>query len=159
MHINLNELIVIDCEASGLDEESYPIEVGVAMHNDNIEYLIKPISEWTYWSIKSEAIHNIKRSTLFADGFDVVFVANILNSQLRGLSIISDSEVYESFWLDKLFRAAKMERNFKIININNLDFDFEKYKEKKLQLSKIIPIHRALNDAIIIRESLIFAAS
>lgn len=62
---------VIDFEASSLDENSYPIEVGVAIVRDGAltswSSLIRPTPEWRSrdaWSRSSERVHQISREML-----------------------------------------------------------------------------------------------
>lgn len=97
--LNIKDIIVIDCEASGLKEKSYPIEVGVALHEDSFGFLIKPEKDWTYWCKSAEKIHNIKREELFDEGISCFEAAQILNSQLRDLTLFSDATDYETFGL------------------------------------------------------------
>lgn len=153
--MNLDDLIIIDCEASGLSQNSYPIEIGVAYSRDSFGFLIKPAADWTYWDLVAEKIHNIKREDLENSGISVYDAVNILNSQLRGLTVYSDAFDFETFWIDKLYSAVGVERNFKIESIYMLNLNFEKYKKEKKLLSKNITTHRAENDSLIIRESII----
>jgi len=150
------ELIIIDCEASGLEEDSYPIEVGVAFPYDSFGFLIKPHYSWNYWNEKSAKIHNIKREQL-NQGLSIYDSVIKLNSQLRDSVVFSDAVDYEIFWLDKLFSVVGVERLFDIKSIYQLDFDFEIYKKEKIKMSKNIQIHRAENDACLIRDSILKA--
>lgn len=126
--------IVIDCEASSLNQESYPIEVGFVMPDETVQsYLIRPVRGWTDWNEESSKIHNIPRDSLFKDGLSVVDVATILNEQLANQICYSDSVFHETFWIDRLFQAAKMDRNFEI---QNLFFLFGNQQEKKFFLKK-----------------------
>lgn len=160
MEISIKDIAIIDCEASGLDEkESYPIEVGIAMDEDSIDFLIKPVAIWNYWSKKSEKIHEIPRETLYNKGIDIVSAAELLNEKLVNKILFSDNSFYENLWINRLFDAAGISRNFEILSIYKISFDDIKFKQKRYQLSKLIPTHRALNDAYIIRESLLFAIS
>lgn len=153
--MNLADLIILDCEASGLSQNSYPIEIGVAYNKDSFGFLIKPASDWNYWDTIAEKIHNIKREDLENSGISVYDAVNILNSQLRGLTVYSDAFDFETFWIDKLYSSVGVERNFKIESIYMLNFNIEKYRKEKDSLSKNIITHRAENDSLIIRESII----
>lgn len=157
--LNIKDIIVIDCEASGLKEKSYPIEVGVALHDDSFGFLIKPEKDWTYWCKSAEKIHNIKREELFDEGISCFEAAQILNSQLRDLTLFSDATDYETFWLNRLFKAAKCDRLFDIDSIYSLPFNDEIYAAEKKRLSSFIIMHRAENDAHVIRESLVKSLS
>lgn len=148
------ELIIIDCEASGLEEESYPIEIGVAFPYDSFGFLIKPHHSWSYWNEDSAKIHNIERDKLDS-GLSVYDSVIKLNSQLRDSVVFSDAVDYEIFWIDKLFDVVGVERLFDIRSIYQIDFDFDNYKKIKKIKSQNIQIHRAENDACLIRDSIL----
>lgn len=150
-----SDLIIIDCEASGLSDNSYPIEVGMAFKNESYSFLIKPAEDWVHWDNEAEKIHKIKRSELFDKGISIFEAAIRMNSQLRDLKIYSDAVDFEIFWIDKLFSKVGVERNFDIESIYMLDFDPVHYKNIKRKNSKNIQLHRAENDAILIRNSII----
>lgn len=153
-NIKAKDIIIIDCEASGLIEESYPIEVGISFYDDSFGFLIKPDVSWNYWSLEAENIHNIKRENLFSEGISCYKAANLLNNQLRGSIIFSDASHFENFWINKLFSVSGVEKMFEIESIYELSFDYDKYKYIKEKISKSKVIHRAENDANIIRESI-----
>jgi hypothetical protein len=150
-----NDIVIIDCEASGLSEKSYPIEIGVAFKDDSFSFLIKPLDSWNDWDEKSAKIHKIERDELFINGITVYDAAYRLNSQLRGLTVYSDAADFETFWIDKLFSSVGISRNFDIESIYSLNFDPNKYMIAKKDLSLKSVIHRAENDAIIIRDSIL----
>ena len=53
---------IIDVEASGFGRGSYPIEVGFALEDREVQsYLIKPALGWDHWDPKAELIHGISR--------------------------------------------------------------------------------------------------
>ncbi len=150
-----NDIIIIDCEASGLSEKSYPIEIGVAFKEDSFSFLIKPLDDWNDWNEESAKIHKIERNELFSKGITVYEAAYRLNSQLRGLTVYSDAADFETFWIDRLFSAVGVSRNFDIDSIYSLNFNPDKYISIKKELSLKSIIHRAENDAIIIRDSIL----
>ena len=54
--------IIIDVEASGFGNGSYPIEVGVALDDDTkFCSLIHPAPEWDHWDDEAEKVHRIAR--------------------------------------------------------------------------------------------------
>lgn len=153
--MKLNNLIVLDCESSGLNNESYPIEVGLALKNKSFSFLINPPKEWSYWNTESERIHKIKRKDLFDKGISIFDAVSILNSNLKGLTVYSDAVDFEIFWIDKLFSKVGIDRSFDIQSIYTLPLDFFKYKELKLRYSKSLILHRAESDALLIRKSIL----
>jgi hypothetical protein len=148
--------IVIDCEASSLSAESYPIEVGFVLEDGTVQnYLIRPEKKWTDWSEESSKIHNIPRERLYDEGLSVVEVARILNGQLADCTCYSDSSYHETFWLDRLFHAARTDRLF---DIQNLFFLFsegqqQKFFFKKNELFATRERHRAGVDAWVIQQA------
>lgn len=58
-----------DIEASGLDEASYPIEIGWSLPDGRTRsFLIKPEPEWTHWDEAAEDLHGISREELEKSG-------------------------------------------------------------------------------------------
>lgn len=153
--MKIEDLVVIDCEASGLGSSSYPIEVGISFNNESFGFLIKPPENWTYWCENAALIHKITRENLLLNGINVFDAVHKLNSQLRDLTVYSDAVDYEEFWLNRLYDQVGISKNFDIVSIYMLDLDWNKYKEEKFNLSKKMVVHRAENDAFIIRESII----
>ncbi len=153
-NIKSKDIIIIDCEASGLNKESYPIEVGVSFKEDSFGFLIKPHKTWNYWSMSAENIHNIKKEDLFKNGLSCYEAANFLNNQLRGLTLFSDAVDFENFWINKLFEITQCEKLFDIESIYELSFDYNYYKKIKEKMSNTMITHRAENDANIIRTAI-----
>jgi DNA polymerase-3 subunit epsilon len=110
-------LAVIDFEASSLDQDGYPIEVGLAFwpSPDEAIYgwstLIEPAGEWTrhgHWSPKSAKVHGISGRELLANGMPVDRVAARLNEMLGSERIAwCDGDAYDIHWTGELFKAAK----------------------------------------------------
>lgn len=104
----------LDFEASSLDPDSWPIEVGLSWIDLNLEVqtyhsLIKPVPEWPEhaWSSASAAVHNIPRRAL-DEAPDVTEVAEGLLKALDGRIMLSDAPSFERHWLDRLFAAASV---------------------------------------------------
>lgn len=94
------QLIILDFEASSLSDGSYPISVGVIVNGEARYWLIKPRTGWIDWSLESQAIHGIKRSSLLEHGIDVSVVYYELKTLLGGAPVIySDNPYWESRWL------------------------------------------------------------
>src|SRR5690606_30224105 len=111
-------------EASGLSDDSYPIEVAW-QHRFNPSlfdtFLIKPASTWTHWDSYAEhSVHRIPRAELLINGIDVVTAARRLNDQLAHQVVYSDCVDKDRFWLSRLYQAAKMEPAFDIRSVLTL---------------------------------------
>lgn len=105
--------IILDIEASGFGNGSYPIEVGFAANKSN-RYcsLIRPFPHWVHWSEEAERTHGISRQDLAIRGRDPVEVALELNRRLHGMQIYSDGWVVDHPWLMTLFFAVNIEPTF-----------------------------------------------
>jgi len=111
-------LTVIDFEASSLDQDGYPIEVGLALWpgpDDAIfgwSTLIEPAGDWTrhgHWSPKSAKVHGILGRELLADGQPPGRVAAALNEVLgNGTIAWCDGDAYDIHWTGALFKAANI---------------------------------------------------
>lgn len=151
--------IFIDFEASSLDlVASYPIEVGICHADGRTDsWLIKPHVVWREWSERAARIHNITREELDEKGKDVAFVARALNQALEGKIAYSDAWTFDSFWLHRLFKAAKIEAAFELESIAAVITEdqvenWQTVRDKvigEVDLSR----HRAANDALILHKT------
>ncbi|MBU3070207.1 hypothetical protein KOI40_10270 [Aestuariicella sp. G3-2] len=154
---------IIDFEASGLTKSSYPIEVGVT--NGSLEYqaLIRPYEHWTHWSEEAEATHHISRDSLLSEGLDPDHIAFELNNLLVDQTVYCDSVYWDNFWCNALFSDCGMSRSFKLLDIQELVLNSDSVLEafldhkRKLESSGNFVLHRALDDARVIHESITLA--
>lgn len=107
--------IIIDIEASGFGDRSYPIEVGVAL-DDDTKYcsLILPAPDWDHWDDAAEKVHRIARDILETHGKPVQEVAASLNRLFEGRTLYSDGWVVDKPWLTTLFHKAGMDMKFRV---------------------------------------------
>jgi hypothetical protein len=122
-------LIVLDFEASSLSDDSYPIEVGVALalNSDGPirvwSSLIQPCREWTSrhdWDTAAERVHHIPAS-LLATGQTPSEVAKALNAIIGPVGhAYCDGGHYDGFWLERLFKAARIEPAFALWDLARL---------------------------------------
>ena len=148
----------IDFEASSLDLiASYPIEVGICMPDGTLHsWLICPHVLWQDWSESAEQIHGITRQTLEADGIAVGEVARALN-ELLPAQVFCDAWTFDSFWLHRLFRAARITPAFQLESISAL-LDTQQVRQWSAIRQQVItelglPVHRAANDALILHKT------
>jgi len=157
MHYLDKPIAVIDFEASGLTDESYPISVGVYTPNEKYYALIKPVKGWTYWSWQAQAeAHKINRPTIERQGKPVQEVAENLNALAEKYTLVCDSSYHDGFWCQRLFTAANSHQGFNIENFQALFSNqelqlpqFYKYR-KEFAISEQGQLHHALFDAKII---------
>lgn len=157
----MSKPIIIDFEASGLDENSYPIEVGVAFEDGSTYVsLIRPEDSWVYWNPESEKVHNIPRDKLFHEGTDAKSVAEELNRLLDGKTVLSDAKDHDEFWADVMFNAAGISKKFTIQPLQwHIQHPVQKhyyFKEKKKLFGSIVR-HRAGNDAIVMQNAYLYS--
>ena len=105
--------VFIDCEASSLSPESYPIEIAWGSVGGDIEtYLINPFlypSSYIDWSIQSEALHGLSRKYLKEHGVPPQFVVDRINNLLSKQKIYSDVPDFDEFWLGRLYESVGQE--------------------------------------------------
>ena len=148
----------IDFEASGFGNESYPIEVGVALSSGQ-KYctLIKPASNWLYWDQKAEQVHGLSVEVLRAYGKPINIVARELNFFLADSTLYSDGWVVDKPWLSKLYYQCGMTPNFFLSPLENIlkENQMEIWTQTKLQVIADLALirHRASSDALIIQET------
>lgn len=148
----------IDFEASSLDLiASYPIEVGICLPDGSLHsWLIRPHVIWKDWSDSAERIHGISRETLEREGTPVREVAQELNELLDD-QVFCDAWTFDSFWLHRLYRAADILPSFQLESISMLLTSTQVHAWSAIRHQVIaqlaLPVHRAANDALILRET------
>jgi DNA polymerase III alpha subunit (gram-positive type) len=151
LKLKLNNLVVIDVEASGFGVSSFPIEVAIA-HIDgrfSDSFLINPETAkgWHHWDKEAEKIHGIQRLTLVKEGISVHEAAERLNSWLSEHHVVSDNARFDQEWLDELFREAN---NVAYFTVDSLQEDAGSELVQSMQnIQKIKKRkHRALDDVL-----------
>ena len=155
----MNNINIIDIEASGLGFDSYPVEISVLVEGTIKTWLIKPQPEWIHWDDKAEQIHGISRDQLNKQGLSALQVLNELNDFIKESNgiIYSDAAYWDADWVDTLFYAFKEKREFHIESIYEL-FDekqsgeFNKIKMNLAESGKYRQ-HRAEEDVKMILEA------
>ena len=133
------QIIALDCESSGLAEDSYPISIGV--YGDSglrSSWLIEPLVDWTHWCENAEMIHGINRETLIEVGRDPWLVARELNSCFKGLTLYCDSD-WDKVWVAKLFDDVDVKMAFNLVNI----YDILNSKEQSLFVDEMARLERS----------------
>lgn len=155
---HLNTPNIIDIEASGFGDESYPIEIGLVLSN-GVKFctLVLPSKGWVHWNEEAEQVHHISRETLKIYGRPVVEVALELNKRLEGLTLYSDGWVVDKPWLTTLFYASGMDMKFSVspleMILSEAQMDVWHETKEKIIIKGNIQRHRASNDAWVIQET------
>ena len=149
---------VIDVEASGFGNGSYPIEVGFVLPDGRSECtLIRPAEGWTHWDDSAEAVHGINRSILVQSGKPAVEVAARLNQVLRGMTVYSDAWAHDFVWLSVLYEEAGLVPNFKLEHlaalIRNCTADHWNTVRLEVEHDMDLRRHRASNDARVLQQT------
>ena len=149
-------MYILDIEASGLDEDSYPIEIAWCSLDgaDEFSVLINPESAggWDSWDDYAEsAIHGISRSECCERGENVVVVANRLEQLLEDHPVFSDAPYQDQQWLNRLFDAVG-NRSPAIL----MPIDQAVRPNKRAQLNKslveLARPHRAMADCLLLKK-------
>jgi hypothetical protein len=150
--------IIVDVEASGFGDTSYPIEVGVAL-DDDTKYcsLILPVPEWEHWDADAEKVHRIARDILETHGRPVREVAKRMNELLEGRTLYTDGWVVDSPWLTTLFHKAQVEMGFRVSPLEMIltEDQMERWHETKDRVLAEVQKHRhrASFDAWLVQET------
>lgn len=116
-----------DIEASGLDDASYPIEIGWSLPDGSVRsYLIRPEPEWTHWDEAAEDLHGISRREIEQAGLSPAEVAAEMNRDLAGLTLFFDGGAFDKAWILKLFAAAGITATFNVSSVFRLLFPEQK---------------------------------
>ena len=155
----MNNISIIDIEASGLHFDSYPIEVAVLVDGKTKSWLIKPEPKWHYWCSTAESMHGITRELLQSEGIEAARVAIELNEFLSDSKAVlySDAVYWDADWMDTLYFSSNQVRQFHVASIFDLlngaqqaQFKIEK---ERLATSGRYRHHRAGADVEIINEA------
>lgn len=142
-------MIILDCEASGLGVDSYPIEVAWQHRYDDTQFdsfLIRPAAEWIYWdSYAEQEIHKIARQMLREEGIPVAEACRRLNDALAGQCVYSDCPSHDRMWLIRLFDVAGVQKQFRVDDVRTLVMPKQRTKLEH-RFEKIRVEHRALSD-------------
>jgi len=122
-------LYVLDFEASSLELEGYPIEVGLAAWMElegpmlGWSALIRPEEEWLRfgdWSKASRNVHGISQADL-RSGSSAQDVASELSRLLPdGAVVWCDGGPYDAHWARKLFEPTGIGQRFTLLNWSGL---------------------------------------
>lgn len=155
---HFNNPNIIDIEASGFGDESYPIEIGLVLSSGSkFCTLIFPAKEWSHWNKEAEQLHHISHEMLITYGKPITEVALILNKMLEGLTLYSDGWVVDKPWLITLFNAAGIEMKFSVspleMILSEAQMNIWHDTKDKIAIEEKIQRHRASNDAWLIQET------
>lgn len=154
--------VTLDFEASGLSEDSYPIEVGYSLPDGtSASYLINPSTSsepWQYWDDYAELnIHGIARNQLLEQGLAVSEVCLHLNEVLGQYEQVLCDSQWDLFWLGRLYKACHMRPSFTLTEIGHWLHQYPNLKREDFAqaLERLGPAsHRAEQDAVSIRIAL-----
>jgi hypothetical protein len=144
-------MIILDCEASGLHPDSYPVEVAWYDFEtgEQDSFLIKPADHWNYWDTNAEEIHGLNQGQLVTDGLSVFHATMRLRKALADKAVYSDAPGYDDFWLQVLFEACDEDVPFPVKSVYDLV-----NQDQLGQLSTLLMFakrpHRALDDCKVI---------
>jgi DNA polymerase-3 subunit epsilon len=127
--IPFEQYVFLDFEASSLDPNSWPIELGVSWITSDLKVetyanLIKPSPDWfeDAWSPVSAEVHNIPRRDLDTAP-DLEVVARDFLTILGDRIALSDAPAFERHWLETLLETAQLVNTVQI-----QDFDATTFK-------------------------------
>jgi DNA polymerase-3 subunit epsilon len=134
----------LDFEASSLDQDSWPIEIGIAWTEGGSvlceSKLIRPEPNWheSAWSKASADIHGLSLNQLISDGEHAQDVAAWFKTLNRGIAI-TDNPEFERRWLIRLLAPAPPFPDVQIL-------DFDSYVRMTLpDAAAVTRVYEALN--------------
>ncbi len=151
-------LATIDFEASSLEWDGYPIEVGIAVWQAadapilGWSALISPPLAWReggHWSRAAAKVHGITVSDLLTHGLPAHEVARRLAALLAPLGAAwCDGGRYDAGWLGSLFRAGGITPAFVLRDWTDLLSGLDEAGRRRARLRlATAPRHRARADA------------
>ncbi|NRA30916.1 MAG: hypothetical protein HRU11_11745 [Parvularculaceae bacterium] len=116
-------LAVTSC---GATLEAWPIEVAWCFGAGEVRsMLIKPDGAWQLdsWDKSSESDHRIGLELLLREGKAALDACLVLNAALGQTAVVSAAPENDSLWLYKLYRAADVEPNFRLVPAEHMPSD------------------------------------
>lgn len=116
-------LASIDFEASALDDDSYPIEIGVAIWRGPMapivtwSSLIEPTPEWVrdgVWFEKAQKVHGISPADLIGAPRPQTVMATLSRFMTGIDAVVTDNVRWDGFWMRRLEDAAGMRAGLRI---------------------------------------------
>ena len=118
-------VIFVDLEASGLGRESYPIEVGWSVDDEQepASFLVRPATSWRFddFTEAAQAIHNILYERLISHGIAVETACRRLDAAWTGAVLVSDNPAADGGWLNRLYQAASRPYPWRLVDFDVLD--------------------------------------
>lgn len=151
---------VLDIEASGFGQGSYPIEIGWVLPDGRARCtLVLPAPHWQHWDEQAAALHGIGRDKLLSHGRSAQQVARMLNEDLAGQTVYCDGWAHDYSWLGALFDAADLVPRFRLETVSRL---LEEPQLQALGMARAQALrelglqrHRASNDARALQRALL----
>jgi hypothetical protein len=150
---------ILDIEASGFGRGSYPIEIGFCAADGALFCsLIQPERDWQHWEAGAEALHGISRELLEHHGRPARWMAEQLNSRLRGQVVYCDGWGHDYTWLARLYEAVQLRMSFKLDDVRGLLNEDEAQRWKGIteavRSRQHLTRHRASSDARVLQLAL-----
>lgn len=131
-------MFFLDCEASSLNDDSYPIEIAWVDEVGHGEtYLIRPDRTWTDWSAKAETIHHISLAMLYRDGTPVSVVAQRVTTALANQTIVSDNPSWDAAWVTRLLTTVGHQLSLPMVDIDRI---------MQVQIQRLLQLNKAASD-------------
>jgi len=150
---------ILDIEASGFGRGSYPIEIGFSDGQGGLFCsLIQPEADWLHWDGSAEALHGISRELLLTHGRPARWMADQLNTRLRGQTVFCDGWGHDYTWLARLYEAVEVRMSFQLDDLRKLLSEDEAQRWKgvteAVRARQLLTRHRASSDARVLQLAL-----
>lgn len=103
-------IVFIDFEASSLDANSFPVEVGWCGTDPSGPEgaIIQPHPSWVgrRWDDEAEALHRLTRQRIVTEGLTPGAAHAGAEAATRGAAVFSDAPAWDQHWYDELAYAA-----------------------------------------------------
>jgi len=104
--------VFLDFEASSLGKKSFPIEVAWVFEDGRSKsMLIRPLPEWTDWSLEAESLHGLSRVQLEREGTPPAEVAQQMVDLLSGHTLLASAPSWDGKWMSTLLRGGGLPRH------------------------------------------------
>ena len=101
------------------------------------------------WDENAQSLHGILREDLEQQGLDPIVICRELNAALADKKVVSDAPDWDSFWLNRLHKAAQIAATYTLAHFTEIMPDLPApHREQVIsQANMVAPhLHRACAD-------------
>lgn len=115
-------IIFVDVEASGLASDSFPVEIGWSIDDDQLpqSLLLRPDKAWSKTDAYADgfAVHGISYADLITKGIPLTKAAKNLNTAWHDAVLVSDAQAHDERWIGQIYDALGHQSPWRLVEFD-----------------------------------------